>query len=74
VRRKMGLCYYCAHLGENNEDDEMACAAYPQGIPSLIVDGKRDHRSPLPGDNGILFEPDADVDPAHLEDVFSRIG
>ena len=32
------------------------CAAFPEGIPSLILVGGFDHRDPHPDDNGIRFE------------------
>jgi hypothetical protein len=69
----MGMCYFCVHLGENNDDDKMTCAAYPDGIPDLIIDAKRDHRTRLPGDNGITFEPEDDVSQETLDRVFSLL-
>jgi hypothetical protein len=37
-----------------------SCNAFPQGIPDLVTGGKHDHRTPLPGDHGIQYEPDAE--------------
>jgi hypothetical protein len=69
----MGLCYYCAHLGDNNDADQMTCAAYPGGIPDLIIQGKRDHRTRLPGDNGVTFEPSDTTTPDMLEGVYKML-
>lgn len=33
------------------------CAAYPEGIPVAILDGSWDHRTPQPGDHGLVYEP-----------------
>jgi len=33
------------------------CAAFPDGIPQGIWDNKVDHRVPIAGDHGIVFEP-----------------
>ena len=46
---------------------ELACDAYPEGIPDEILDNKVDHREPFEGDRGLRFEPirglsDADID------------
>ena len=34
----------------------LTCAAYPGGIPQMILIGAEQHRTPLPGDHGIQFE------------------
>jgi hypothetical protein len=36
------------------------CDAFPNGIPKAIRKNSIDHRKPLPGDNGIRFEPAED--------------
>jgi hypothetical protein len=52
------LCVYCAHRIESTTDDLWPCCkAYPDGVPSEIVDNDWDHRKPQPGDNGIQFLP-----------------
>lgn len=33
------------------------CEAFPQGIPEEILSGQNNHKFPVPGDHGILFEP-----------------
>ena len=46
-------CRHCKHLGE----DELTCAAYPDGIPLPIWSGECDHMVLRPGQNGtLLFE------------------
>ena len=45
------LCLVCAHRGLN-----IACDAFPQGIPDEILSGKFDHTKPYKGDNGIMFK------------------
>lgn len=32
------------------------CEAFPEKIPMQIITGKHDHKTPLKGDNGILFK------------------
>lgn len=45
------LCLWCDRF----DPDREACAAYPEGIPTEIVDNRWDHREPLPDDRGLRF-------------------
>ncbi len=45
-------CINCRHSFVG----KAGCAAFPDGIPMAILDGKIMHRAPYPGDNGIQFE------------------
>ena len=33
------------------------CEAYPDGIPEEILDGRIDHKTPYPGDHGLIYLP-----------------
>lgn len=46
-------CASCAHW---SPDRAKVCAAYPQGIPLVIVLNQADHKKPLPNDNGIQWK------------------
>jgi hypothetical protein len=46
-------CIFCAH----KSDEGAFCAAFPDGIPKVILTNGFDHRRPYPGDNGIRYEP-----------------
>ena len=50
------LCIFCTHLHRDVEINVWECDAYPMDIPLAIRMNERDHRQPLPGDNGIQFE------------------
>lgn len=42
---------------EVEEDDRPICKAFPEGIPTDVIDTPEDHKKPLPEQsNGIVFE------------------
>jgi len=41
-------------------NDATACFAFPEGIPTVILQGPFDHRNPHPGDNGIQWRESAE--------------
>lgn len=54
-RKFSKVCSYCTHfIVEPNSNPK--CNAFPKGIPDEIWQGKNNHRSPYPGDNGIQFQ------------------
>lgn len=55
-------CLACRHLRRDRPD--LACAAFPERIPTPLQLAGRDHRSAYPGDRGIRFEPAPATDPA----------
>ena len=57
------MCVFCKHYVNNN--GKRSCSAFPDGIPKSIMMGDVAHIKPLPGDNGIQFEP-KDEEAAHL--------
>jgi predicted XRE-type DNA-binding protein len=61
------LCALCRHEHRDPERTKRTCAAFPNGIPSAILDNEADHRKSYPGDHGMRFEPLADTTPADLE-------
>lgn len=48
------ICYACQHL--DHRPGRMRCAAYPKGVPRDIMFSRVDHRQPVKGDGGIVFE------------------
>jgi hypothetical protein len=48
------VCDTCKHLRSQAFHN---CAAFPDGIPMEIWNGRNDHRQPFAGDNGIQYEP-----------------
>lgn len=48
------LCMSCTHKRQGKN----TCTAFPLGIPEDIFLWGRDHRTPVPGDSGIVFELD----------------
>ena len=62
---KRPQCRWCKHVQPSTREYPdtpgkflLTCDAFPDGVPSVIQLNRHDHRSPYPGDNGILFEPD----------------
>ena len=55
------MCYSCLHLRTTLPDGKLPCSAFPYGIPDEILDGQTDHRLPVEGDDGIVFEQDPDL-------------
>lgn len=54
-------CAKCKHkrTGQTVYIDDMpylTCDAFPNGVPREITRGDHDHKTPYPGDHGIMFE------------------
>jgi hypothetical protein len=45
-------CATCKHA-----KPDLACKAFPDGIPAAILTGAFDHTEEYPGDGGIRYEP-----------------
>jgi hypothetical protein len=58
------ICYSCYYLEADGLG--MTCAAYPNGIPTEILESEVDHRLPYTGDNGIQFKQNPDRLPPDL--------
>lgn len=59
------ICYSCAHLYLRGSEG-MACTAYPDGIPEVIIESVVDHRLPYAGDHGIQFTQRPNAPPPDL--------
>jgi hypothetical protein len=56
------ICYNCIHAKPAGGRVPAFCDAFPDGIPTDILNNEADHRKPFPGDHGILFDAiDADL-------------
>jgi len=55
------MCYFCEHAFEG---EGWKCSAFPDGVPSKIIEGRSDHRKPINGDRGIQFRMSPAADSA----------
>ena len=46
-------CNRCRHRTPNTA----TCKAFPDGIPYEVLVGDVDHKTRIPGDRGVVFEP-----------------
>lgn len=51
VFRVTGICHKCTHRKKT-----YTCAAFPDGIPVVILNGSVDHTKPYSNDHGIQFK------------------
>ena len=58
------MCDACTHLFEG---EGWRCAAFPNGVPESILDGTKDHRRQVAGDQGIRFEQDPALEAFHFQ-------
>ena len=49
------LCLWCERFEPLSETE--GCEPFPDGIPDEVFENRWDHRQPIPGDGGLLFEP-----------------
>ncbi len=59
------LCLFCKH-DRTDKGEVPHCVAFPGEIPQTIMRMDHDHRQPFPGDRGIRFELDPNLDPKML--------
>jgi hypothetical protein len=69
----MPICLYCTHFKRDNTEWGLRCAAFPEGIPDAIVEGREDHRLPFAGDNGIRFEPNSERGAEYADETFGEL-
>jgi len=66
-------CWNCVHYrgpkqqappadGITETSVTLVCAAFPDGIPEIVLTGEHTHRLPINGDNGVTFELDAELE------------
>lgn len=69
------MCMWCVHFRddigpvdeEGGHTGPLACMAFLNGIPDVIIDNDFDHRQPYPDDNDVRFEPKSDTDSEVLD-------
>jgi hypothetical protein len=60
------ICYGCVH-----KHPDLTCDAFPARIPNGILLSQVDHRKPVAGDAGIVFEPKTKKDADYAEFLFA---
>lgn len=55
---KVAPCITCKHFDDTalHTQDVWKCAAFPDGIPEVILSGDNQHEDPVTGDHGIRYE------------------
>jgi hypothetical protein len=66
------MCYRCSHRKEpfGGYDVGFTCTAFPEGIPSEILQSEFDHRKPHEGDHGFQFEGTL---PPYFDEIFTEV-
>jgi hypothetical protein len=59
-------CLHCVHFIEH-----WKCKAFLTMIPHAIRNGQHDHRTPFPGDHGIMYEPDETA--RHMDRLYASL-
>ncbi len=70
----MPQCTFCRHfLGFDGTVGK--CRAFPDGVPTAILDNKFDHKQSYPGDHNIRWEQSQDsLDSVGPVDLFTETG
>jgi hypothetical protein len=58
-KKYLSLCWFCKHFDHVHWSEKLGyfrCHAFPERIPSGIINIEVDHREPHPDDNGIQFD------------------
>ena len=63
------ICLKCSHLDfpfkqREKKTTRWTCRAFPDGIPTAIVESERSHIDPIEGDNGFQYK---EMTPANLK-------
>ena len=62
-------CFVCKNFIALDADAHGTCKAFPDGIPTELLDSMVKHTNPYPGDRGILYESRfADDEPEELNE------
>jgi hypothetical protein len=62
------MCYWCRHRAEVGSV-VLRCTAFPAGIPEPILGFRLDHRRPVDGDGGVMFEADPALPKEQVEGI-----